>query len=75
MEIATGQANSALLIATLIKAQKEAEANRVLTKSITPELIKYLTVQKLAPNVSVVMIPSGSQFILRSDLSGVNKRK
>ncbi|MHB1163347.1 MAG: prohibitin family protein [Minisyncoccota bacterium] len=63
VEIATGAANSAL-----IKAQKEAQANDILTKSITPELIKYLTVQKLAPNVSVMMIPAGNQFILGSDL-------
>jgi regulator of protease activity HflC (stomatin/prohibitin superfamily) len=70
VEIATGQANSAL-----IKAQKEAEANRLLTKSITPELVKYLTVQKLAPNVSVMMIPEGNQFILGSDVLNVNKRK
>jgi prohibitin 2 len=70
VEIATGQANSAL-----IKAQKEAEANRVLTKSITPELIRYLTVQKLSPNVSVMMIPEGNQFILGSDVLGLNKRK
>lgn len=54
--------------ASLIKAQKEAQANDVLTKSITPRLIKYLTVQKLAPDVRVMMVPTGNQFILGSDL-------
>jgi regulator of protease activity HflC (stomatin/prohibitin superfamily) len=54
--------------AALIKAQKEAQANDVLTKSITPQLIKYLTVQKLAPDVRVMMVPAGNQFILGSDL-------
>ena len=63
VEIATGQGNSAL-----IKAEKEAQANQLLAKSITPELISYLTVQKLAPNVQVMMIPSGNQLILGSDL-------
>ena len=70
VEVATGAANSAF-----IKAQKEAQANDVLTKSVTPELIQYLTVQKLSPNVSVMMIPTGSQFILGSDLIGAAKLK
>jgi prohibitin 2 len=63
IETAKGDAEAAL-----VKAQKEAQANITLTKSITPQLIKYLTVQKLAPNVSVLMIPAGKQFILGSDL-------
>lgn len=61
--------------ARLINAKKEAEANNVLTKSITPELVQYLTVQKLAPNVSVMMIPAGNQFILGSDLISAAKPK
>ena len=63
VEIATGQGDAAL-----IKADKEAQANQLLTKSITPELVQYLTVQKLAPNVQVMMLPTGNQFILGSDM-------
>ena len=63
VETAKGDAEAAL-----IKAQKEAQANDVLTRSITPQLIKYLTVQKLAPDVRVMMVPTGNQFILGSDL-------
>ena len=63
VEIATGQGDAAL-----IKADKEAQANQLLTKSITPDLVQYLTVQKLAPNVQVMMLPSGNQFILGSDM-------
>ncbi len=70
IEIAKGDAESAL-----VRAQKEAEANILLTKSITPELIKYLTVQKLAPNVSVLMVPAGKQFILGSDLLSQTAQK
>jgi regulator of protease activity HflC (stomatin/prohibitin superfamily) len=69
VEVATGAANSAL-----IKAQKEAQANDVLTKSITPQLIQYLAVLKLNPNVSVMMVPPTQSFILGSSmLSGERK--
>jgi len=63
IETAKGQAES-----SLIKAQKEAQANDILAKSLSPELIKYITVQKLAPNVKVLMIPPSNQFILGSDM-------
>lgn len=45
-------------------AQKEAEANKALADSISDKLVAYLTVQKLAPNVSVMMIPSNQGLIL-----------
>ena len=52
----------------LVEAQKQAEANLVLAKSITPELVQYLFASKLAPNVSVMMVPAGQQFIMGSDM-------
>lgn len=52
--------------AALARAQKEAEANRVVNSSITPELIQYRMVDKLAPNVQVMMIPSGANIIVPS---------
>lgn len=53
--------------AILIEAEKQAEANRKLAQSITSEYIQYIFASKLAPNVSVMMVPTGQQFILGSD--------
>jgi len=61
-EVAEGQGDARLTV-----AKKEAEANLLLAKSITPELTAYLTVLKLAPNISVMMIPSGQPIILGPD--------
>ncbi|HRQ24189.1 MAG TPA: SPFH domain-containing protein [Anaerolineales bacterium] len=69
-QIAQGQADAAVIAASgaaearLIEAQAEAEANRLLSASLTPELIQYQYVLKLAPGVQTVFIPSGNQFIL-----------
>lgn len=49
---------------TLIEASAQAEANRKLAASITPELVQYQMVSKLAPNVSTIMLPAGAPFIL-----------
>jgi regulator of protease activity HflC (stomatin/prohibitin superfamily) len=57
-EKARGQAD-----ATVIAAEGQADANKAITASLTSPLIQWQYVQKLAPNVSVMMIPSGSNFI------------
>ncbi len=62
IEIARGQGQSILDV-----AKKQAEANATLAKSITPELVQYIFATKLAPNVNVMMVPSGQQFILGAD--------
>ena len=54
--------------AILTNAEKKAEANRKLAESITPEYIQYIFASKLAPNVSVMMIPSGQQFIMGPEM-------
>lgn len=59
IEIARGAAE-----ATLINALKQADANRALAASITPELVQYQMVQKLAPTVQTIMLPVGAPFIL-----------
>lgn len=56
---AQGQAD-----AVLIAAQAQAKANQLLQLSLTPELIQYTLVQKLGPDIKVIMLPSGQQFIL-----------
>jgi regulator of protease activity HflC (stomatin/prohibitin superfamily) len=43
-------------------ADGQARANLRLARSLTPELVRYTFVQKLAPNLSVIAVPSGSIF-------------
>lgn len=54
--------------AILVNAEKQAEANKKLAASITPEYIQYIFANKLSPNVSVMLVPSGQQFILGPDM-------
>lgn len=63
IETARGAAES-----ILINALKQAEANKKLADSITPALTQYIFATKLAPNVSVMMVPSGQQFILSPEM-------
>lgn len=63
IEEARGKAQS-----ILINGLKQAEANRKLAESITPMYIQYLFASKLAPNVSVMMVPTGQQFIMGPDM-------
>lgn len=56
---AEGEGESILAV-----ARKQAEANAMLSRSITQELIQYQMMQKLSPNISVMMIPAGQQFIM-----------
>ncbi|MBI3163240.1 MAG: prohibitin family protein, partial [Chloroflexi bacterium] len=69
-QVAQGQADAAVIAAQgaaqarVIQAQAEAEANRLLAESLTPELLQYQYILKLAPGVTTIFIPSGNQFIL-----------
>jgi regulator of protease activity HflC (stomatin/prohibitin superfamily) len=69
-QIAQGQADAAVIAAKgaaearLINAQAEAEANRLLAESLTPTLLQYQYILKLAPGVTTIFIPTGNQFIL-----------
>ena len=47
-----------------INAQGQADANNLLNASLTPQLIQFQAVQKLAPNVQIALIPSGQGLIL-----------
>lgn len=68
--MAQGAADAAVIAAKgaaearLIQAQAEAQANQLLSQSLTPELVQYQYVLKLAPGVETIFIPSGNQFIL-----------
>jgi len=52
--------------AAVIRAQGEAEALRLVTEALAsnPSLLTYRYIEKLAPNVQVMMVPSNSPFIL-----------
>lgn len=52
LEHARGEAG-----AILINADKQAEANKKLSESLSPAFLQYLAITKLSPNVSVMMVP------------------
>jgi regulator of protease activity HflC (stomatin/prohibitin superfamily) len=69
-QVAQGVADAAVIAAKgdaearLIQAQAEAQANQLISQSVTPALIQYQYVLKLAPGVDTIFVPSGNQFIL-----------
>jgi regulator of protease activity HflC (stomatin/prohibitin superfamily) len=69
-QVAQGQADAAVISAEgaaqsrLIQAKAEAEANQLLSQSLTPTLLQYQYILKLAPGVQTIFVPSGNQFIL-----------
>ena len=71
-QVAQGQADAAVIAAQgeaqaiLLKAQAQAQANDVLAKSLSPELLTYTYINKLAPNVQVMYLPSGTPLLLPS---------
>lgn len=62
---AQGDAN-----AVLIKAEAQAKANRLLNKSLSPQLIQYTAIKTLSPGVSTILLPSNSNFILPNSIFG-----
>src|SRR5512139_1048281 len=69
-QVAQGSADAAVIAAKgaaearLIQAEAEAKANELLAQSLTPALVQYQYILKLAPGVQTIFIPSGNQFIL-----------
>jgi regulator of protease activity HflC (stomatin/prohibitin superfamily) len=69
-QTALGQKDAAITVAEgaaearLIQARAEAEANQLLSQSLTPTLLQYQYILKLAPGVQTIFIPTGNQFIL-----------
>jgi regulator of protease activity HflC (stomatin/prohibitin superfamily) len=47
-----------------IEAQGQADANRLVGESLTPQLIQFQAVQRLADNISIALIPSGNGIII-----------
>ena len=69
-QVAQGQADAAVIAAKgaaearIINAEAEARANQLLAESLTPTLLQYQYILKLAPGVQTIFIPTGNQFIL-----------
>ena len=64
------EAARGLAASTLIKAEAQAKANTLLNRSLTDQIIRYETIQKLAPNVQTILVPSSSNFILPQSFLG-----
>lgn len=72
IETAKGSAESVKIAAQgkadarLIEANAEAQALKTLAEALqdNPDLITYLYVTKLAPNVKVMYLPSGQQYLI-----------
>lgn len=47
-----------------INAQGQADANNLINSSLTPNLIQFQAVQKLAGNVQIALVPSGQGVII-----------
>lgn len=52
----------------LIRAKGQADANLLLSASLTDRVIQYEAIQRLNPNVQTILIPSDSDLILPGDL-------
>ena len=50
--------------AILLQAEAQSVANVLLDESLTPQVIQYLAVIKLAPNIDIALIPSGQNIII-----------
>jgi regulator of protease activity HflC (stomatin/prohibitin superfamily) len=59
VETAKGEAES-----VLVRARAQAQANRLLSQSLTERVVRYEAVQKLAPNVQTILLPSDAGFLL-----------
>lgn len=68
IEQARGESESILIL-----AKKQAEANKVLSDSLSAEYLQYLYISKISPNIKVIMLPQAGQSLLldSSVLDGV----
>jgi prohibitin 2 len=62
---AEGEAQAIRTVATA-----RADANKLLSATVTEELTRFNLVDKLGPDIRVMILPSGQQFILGPDVLG-----
>lgn len=71
-QVAQGQSDAVVIRARadadarIIQAQAEAEALRLISEAIreNPDLLTYRYIEKLAPNVQTIYLPSGQQYLV-----------
>jgi regulator of protease activity HflC (stomatin/prohibitin superfamily) len=71
-QVAQGQADAAVIAAQgaaqarIVEAEAEAKALALLAAAIqnNPQILQYQYINKLAPGVQTIFVPSGNQFIL-----------
>jgi len=69
---AQGQADAAIIAAegraqaTVLQAQAEAESLRLIAEALAanPDVLTFRYIDKLAPNVQVIYLPSGQQYLI-----------
>lgn len=59
IELARGEAES-----IRVRAEGQAEANRLLAQSLTPEVIQFQALQKLGDNIQIALLPAGQGIII-----------
>ena len=52
----------------VVAAEGQAKANQLLAESLTPTLVQYTLIQKLAPTITTILLPADQQFILSPEL-------
>lgn len=60
--------------AAVTEARGNATANELLNKSLTDQLIRYQQVQKLNPNVQVIVVPNDGTLISLGDITQLGKK-
>lgn len=68
--VATARYQAQQLIAT---AKGQAAAQRLRRQTLTPLLVEQNAIDKLNPNVQVIMVPAGSNFLLPNLLNATSK--
>jgi len=56
--------------ATIARAKGQAEANRLKRQTLTPLLVQQNAIDKLDPNVQVILLPSNSNLLLPGSILG-----
>lgn len=59
--VATAEGEAASIVA---RAKGQAEANQLLSSSLTPILVQWQAIQRLNDKISVVLLPSDNNFLL-----------
>ncbi|MSQ32264.1 MAG: prohibitin family protein [Dehalococcoidia bacterium] len=73
IQLAEGSKQAAILNAeglaqaTLTLAKAQSDANRLLSNSLTPALIQYTQIQKLSPDVRLIVAPNGANLLINTN--------